>query len=96
MAKKNARASDAALSALHAALANEFTNILTNGRKVVNKETGELEAITPDASTLNAIRQFLKDNDITALAESSPDMAELVDRAKLPFQPQADEHGLPN
>lgn len=90
---KGRRAKEDALAALHATLANTFTGILENGEVVIDKQTGEPMKVTPGASTLNAIRQFLKDNSITAdLGSSEPLQA--LNEAVPNFEP--DEFGFPN
>lgn len=89
------KASKAALEALHKALAETFKDILENGETAIDKETGEAVKITPNASTLNAIRQFLKDNSIDADPNTNPEMQALVNRASLPFPSTKDEYGLP-
>lgn len=91
-----ARAPKAVLEALHAALANTFKDILENGETAVDKDTGEAVKVTPGASTLNAIRQFLKDNQI----EAGPTNDSLQDLGKkltvsLPFERERDDFGLP-
>ncbi len=88
------KASKAAMEALHGALAKTFKEILENGEVAVDKETGAAVKVTPGASTLNAVRQFLKDNGIEAAPGSNPEMGELARKTALPFQPKLDEHGL--
>lgn len=88
------RASKTVMEALHGALAGAFKDILENGKTAIDKETGEAVKVTPDASTLNAIRQFLKDNNIEANVENNDALASLA-RRSLPFPTQTDEHGLP-
>jgi hypothetical protein len=88
------KASNAAMEALHGVLASTFKDILENGEAVVDKETGELTRITPGAATLNAIRQFLKDNKIEAANGTNKDMNAIA-RMHLPFQSENDEYGLP-
>jgi hypothetical protein len=87
-------ASKVMMEALHKALAETFNDLLTNGRTVIDKETGEALKVPPDASTLNAVRQFLKDNGIEANAEDSDELKKLARKA-LPFPTQTDEYGLP-
>lgn len=75
------------LNGLHFKLAEVMEDILTNGEIVkVKGEEGESEAIrvTPSPATLNAVRQFLKDNHIEAgvVPPKSP-LARLAER--LPF-----------
>lgn len=86
-------ASKKAMEALHKALADTFKDILDNGKTAIDKETGEAVKITPDAATLGAIRQFLKDNGIEAAEGTNEDLNRLAGKA-LPFMPKADEHGL--
>ena len=86
-------ASKKAMEALHKALAETFKDILDNGKTAIDKETGEAVKITPDAATLGAIRQFLKDNGIEA-AEGKNETLNEVARRALPFPAQPDEHGL--
>ncbi len=87
------RAKEDALAALHATLANTFTTILKDGEVVIDKQTGEAMKVTPGASTLNAIRQFLKDNSITADLGTSESLQTLTE-AVPNFEP--DEFGFPN
>jgi len=89
------KAPKAVLEALHAALATTFKDILENGETAIDKETGEAVKVTPGASTLNAIRQFLKDNSIDADISNSPELQGLANRANLPFPSNTDEYGLP-
>jgi hypothetical protein len=87
------RATDDALSALHQALAVQFKEILENGKAVEDKETGEVVRVSPDASTLNAIRQFLKDNNIQSAPGTNSNLEEMGRRVDLPFPTQTDEYG---
>ncbi len=87
------RASDDALSALHQALAEQFSDLLKHGKVVEDKDTGEAVRVTPDASTLNAIRQFLKDNNIQSAPGTNKDLEEMGRRVDLPFPTQTDEYG---
>lgn len=86
-------ASKKVMEALHQALAETFKDILDNGKTAIDKETGEAVKITPDAATLGAIRQFLKDNGIEAAEGKNETLNALAGR-KLPFLPKTDEHGL--
>jgi hypothetical protein len=87
------RASDDALSALHQALAVQFKDILENGKTVEDRESGELVRVTPDASTLNAIRQFLKDNNIQSAPGTNKELEEMSRRVDLPFPTKTDDYG---
>ncbi len=86
-------ASKKVMEKLHAALAETFTEILNEGKTVIDKETGEPVKVTPDAATLGAIRQFLKDNGIEA-AEGKSEALNALAGKSLPFMPKPDEHGL--
>ena len=86
-------ASQKELGSLHGRLASLFKEILENGEVVVDKQTGEAVKVTPGASTLNTIRQFLKDNGISSVKEHDPAMEQLAQA--LPFHSNNDEHGLP-
>lgn len=68
----------------------EMNKMLAEGKTVVDKETGEAVKISTDAATLNVIRQFLKDNNISAI-EDNPDLHRLNE--KLPFPHAGDEAG---
>lgn len=87
------RASADALSALHAALAVQFKDILENGKTVEDKDSGDLVRVTPDASTLNAIRQFLKDNNIQSAPGTNPELEAMGRKVDLPFPTHTDEYG---
>jgi len=56
------KATEAALNALHEALANELKRQLEEGAVV--EVDGEAMRVSPKAATLNVIRAFLKDNAI--------------------------------
>ncbi len=93
------KASADTLDALHAALASHLTDVLENGEQKVDKETGEVVRIKPQAATLNVIRQFLKDNSTEALPGANTGMSALAHAAHrhLPFprHSEDDESGLP-
>jgi predicted deacylase len=57
------------LDAIFDLLADEMKKMLTEGKVAIDKESGEALHVSPDAATLNVIRQFLKDNGITAASE---------------------------
>lgn len=90
---KGRRAKEDALAALHATLAETFAGILKDGEVIIDKQTGEPMKVTPGASTLNAVRQFLKDNSITADLTTSEPLQALAE-AVPNFEP--DEFGFPN
>lgn len=66
------RASEEALSNLHAEFAKVLTDGITNGMEVANEE-GMLVRVPATPAYLNVVRQFLKDNKIEAIpAKDSP------------------------
>jgi hypothetical protein len=71
------KASEEALSELHGALAKEFTTMLKGG---------DLQA-----STLNVIRQFLKDNEITAPQTPKSPLGDLTGALPTDFEFAEDE-----
>jgi ribosomal protein L19E len=77
-----------ALEALHVQLAEHMTDVLKNGEKTVDREGNEIR-VPPAAATLNAIRQFLKDNDVKAAPSEGSAMDRLGKAAgniDLPFE----------
>lgn len=85
-----------ALQTLFDSLADTMRDVLENGKAVTDKETGELVRVTPDASTLNVIRQFLKDNQIDAVAKAGSPLGKLADSLPFTGVPTADdEDGYP-
>ncbi len=58
-----------ALDAIFDMLTDEMKKMLTDGKVAIDKESGEAIHVSPDAATLNVIRQFLKDNGVTAASE---------------------------
>jgi len=85
------KASAKALAELHGALAKEMKRILEDGVTATNDE-GEIVKLTPGASHLNVIRQFLKDNSVenTVVAE---ELNQAAPKVALPFT-NTDEFGL--
>lgn len=75
-------ASKEVVEGLHAALAKAFQNILDEGIKALDAD-GNPVTVTAPANYLNVIRQFIKDNDVQALALPGSAMGNLV--TKLPF-----------
>lgn len=65
------------------AFAKTLKDTLIEGKAIVDKDTGEVTHITPDAASLSVIRQFLKDQNITV----APNTNEVVNdiAANLPF-----------
>lgn len=62
-------------------LVNEMEKMLTEGKTVVAGD--EVVKVSPDAATLNVIRQFLKDNNVGGAPVPSNPANRLLD--KLPF-----------
>jgi hypothetical protein len=85
------RATEEALAALHKALAEEMADTLENGQEVYDKNSGEVKTVRPGASYLNAVRQFLKDNDITTNPATDPALQRIG--AALPEFTDNDEFG---
>ncbi len=83
-------ADEKTLGSMHDRMAVVMKDILDNGETAMNKEGEKVTGLTPSASTLNVIRQFLKDNGIdTARRKASP-VASLAE--SLPtFEPDAEE-----
>ena len=65
------------LSKLHDMLAEELTDRLKHGEEEVTKE-GEIVRVKAKASTLNVIRQFLKDNNIDAIPADNSAFGKLL------------------
>ena len=67
-------------------LFDEFANVLketvVNGKTVVDKE-GEVHTITPDAASLNVVRQFLKDQGVSVAPGTNKTVNDLA--SSLPF-----------
>jgi len=76
------------LESLFDAFADQLKTILTEGRTVVDKE-GEVVQLTPDAASLNVIRQFLKDTGTAPAPGTNPVVNDIA--ANLPFD--GSEHG---
>lgn len=71
-----------ALSNLFDAFATQLKTILEEGRTAVDKE-GEVVTLTPDAASLNVIRQFLKDTGTAPVPGTNPVVNDIA--SKLPF-----------
>lgn len=74
-------------SAAMAALFDKFAEVLKdtveNGKSSIDKETGEIVRLTPDAATLNVVRQFLKDQNIGVAPGTNAVVNSIA--SKLPF-----------
>lgn len=63
--------------------AKQLKTILTDGRTVVDKETGDAVQVTPDAASLNVILNFLKHTGTTVAPGTNPVVNDIA--SKLPF-----------
>jgi hypothetical protein len=89
------KTTSASLESLFDAFADQLSSILKDGKKVVDKETGEVISLTPDASTLGVVRQFLRDNNVSAVPGTNEKINDLA--ASLPFGGQEfDDRDYPN
>jgi ferritin len=71
-----------AMAALFDKFAEVLKDTVENGKTVVDKE-GELQSITPDAATLNVVRQFLKDQNVSVVPGTNDVVNDLA--KSLPF-----------
>lgn len=84
-------ASKDSLNDVHAKLAEVMRGML-EGVPMKDEKTGEIVMAPPSPAALNVIRQFLKDNDITALTVPGSPLGELKQAVgKLPFPAAADD-----
>ncbi|QGJ74084.1 hypothetical protein [Sinorhizobium meliloti] len=58
---------------------------LDQGKAVIDKDTGEITRVTPDAATLNVVRQFLKDTGTVLQPGTSHEAVERLRNRDLPF-----------
>lgn len=77
------RTDQKAIDALFDAFADTLKDLIVNGKSVLDKDTGEAVRITPDAATLNVVRQFLEKNGGTVLPGSNNKVNDLA--SMLPF-----------
>jgi hypothetical protein len=73
------------LDGIYDKLVDEMDKMLTEGKTVVAGD--EVVKVSPDAATLNVIRQFLKDNNVGGAPVANNSANRLVD--KLPFPKDA-------
>ncbi|WP_085025253.1 hypothetical protein [Ensifer aridi] len=85
------RTDSKAMEALFDAFADTLKDMIVNGRAAVDKETGEVVRITPEAASLNVIRQFLKDNGQTVLPGTNKTVNDIA--SQLPFSGEEYEEG---
>lgn len=85
------RASDDDLSLIHERMAKwcllvlEGTPLLNEAGKAILKPDGQPWLIPPTAAQMNTIRQFLKDNNIDAVATPANPLGLLKEASDLPF-----------
>ncbi|RVB05682.1 hypothetical protein [Mesorhizobium sp. M7A.F.Ca.CA.004.02.1.1] len=71
-----------ALASLFDAFAGELQKLITDGKTVMDKE-GEIVRLSPDAASLNVIRQFLKDTNTTVAPNTNKVVNDIA--SSLPF-----------
>ena len=76
------RTDTSAMEALFDAFALTLKDLIVNGKTAVDKE-GEIVTLTPDAASLNVVRQFLKDNQQSVLPGTNSVVNDIA--ASLPF-----------
>lgn len=82
-----------ALANLFDAFADQLRDLVVDGKTVVDKETGEVIKITPDAASLNVVRQFLKDTGTTIAPGTHTVVNDLASR--LPFDGSEHDDDFP-
>lgn len=87
------KTSKSAMDGLFDKFAELLAETLNEGKAVIDKDTGEIVRVTPDAATLNVVRQFLKDTG-TMLQPGTHNPAVDNLASKLPFDgsEHEDEH----
>ena len=80
------------LEDLFTGLVNELARQIKEGRQVLDK-SGEVQTVSPDAATMNVVRQLLKDNGIEA-PENNPDLGKLRDSLPFDTDPASDSTHL--
>ena len=82
------KASEAAMAQLHALLAQALTGIIKAGVTVLDRQGNEV-TLTAPAAYIKEAREFLKDNNTSALPEANKPLQELA--AVLPFPAPDDD-----
>jgi hypothetical protein len=72
-----------ALQNLHEVLANTLADAITQGIPIKDEETGEVHKAPAPAAILSVARQFLKDNNIEAVAVPGKPLHSIA--SSLPF-----------
>ncbi len=89
------RTDSKAMEALFDVFADTLRAMIAEGKSVIDKETGEVVKLTPDAASLNVVRQFLKDNGQTVLPGTNKAVNDLA--SQLPFDgSEYEEEGYVN
>jgi hypothetical protein len=83
------------LQGVHSKLAGLLSTLL-DGVPTVDEKTGETVVIPPTAAHLNVVRQFLKDNSVTAIPKKGTSLGNLKQKAKLLPFPSATDSGTPS
>lgn len=83
-------ATDKQIAEIHSLLAAMFKEILSTGVIRLGRD-GEVVKVTPDAAMIREIRNFLLDNNVTALPTKGTPLGDLVDMA-FPFSSDDEEH----
>jgi hypothetical protein len=79
------------LESLHEKLANEFNERISKGEVVLGKK-GEAVEVGCSSATLNAARQFLKDNGIVVKSGASSKLEELASHLQIaPIDEEGDD-----
>lgn len=85
----NTRASEESMNDLHSLVVKQAINLMTNGRPIISKETGEPVMVNgevlympPTAAELTAAARILKDNGIDTPALNSEASSEEVDAVR--------------
>ncbi len=73
-----------AMDGLFDKFAELLSETLDQGKAVVDKETGEI-TVTPDAATLNVVRQFLKDTGTVLQSGTNNEAVNRLRDRELPF-----------
>lgn len=82
-----------ALASLFDAFADQLKTLLEDGRTVIDKETGEAVKVSPDAASLNVIRQFLKDTGTAPVPGTNPVVNDIA--SQLPFNGSEHDEDYP-
>lgn len=79
-----------ALQGLFDKFADLLKETLEDGKAVIDKDSGEIVRVTPDAATLNVVRQFLKDTNTTIVPGTNETVNDIA--KNLPFSSTDEDH----